>query len=506
MSLVKLTRVAGWLTTWKSALTGAVERLLQDKLGDSVSVMDFGAVGDGITDDTSAFQVAASACPRGVYVPSGTYFIPNNIQGRFYGPGVRVTVAGSSQVIPFSNPAQTHGTTFLGFDAGKLFAGDHVTAQVVGIGPSACRNVTTGTNVTAVGSGPLTGDTLNDALTDTSPFTGTEVIALGVNACKKAVTASNIIGIGRDALNELKFGSFNVAIGSSAFQQMHTGSNNTALGRSAGMRSGIVTDSNGTRLSFNVVNGCTFIGSGAGREHTSGDNNSYFGFGAGRGVTSTTNTYTGTSTGSNNTALGTNALNSVGSASNNTVLGMNAAQSLVSGSGNIIIGNDAYKSVVEANNMFIIGNTGSLPFLQGSMGGTNNSNNFLNVDATLRPAGDGTRNLGSSSYRWSAVAAVNGVIQTSDGRHKDILSVEDAEIKVGLRLSKSIIKYRWKSGEDKAIHFGVIAQEVMLAFEEAGLDPLEYGVVTYDTDADIFGVNYAELNALCIAALAARAQ
>jgi hypothetical protein len=62
--------------------TGAVERNTQDKLREYVSVKDFGAVGDGVTDDTAAIQSAisyaqsaggGSVCiPRGVYRITGT--------------------------------------------------------------------------------------------------------------------------------------------------------------------------------------------------------------------------------------------------------------------------------------------------------------------------------------------------------------------------------------------------------------------------------------------------
>lgn len=58
-----------------------------------VSVKDFGAVGDGVTDDTAAIQAAVSAGP--VYVPEGTYLttIANQtaISGKGFGPGKIVT-------------------------------------------------------------------------------------------------------------------------------------------------------------------------------------------------------------------------------------------------------------------------------------------------------------------------------------------------------------------------------------------------------------------------------
>lgn len=53
---------------------GAVLRTLFSKMDDLVSVKDFGAKGDGVTDDTDAIQKATSS-GRGVHFPTGTYIM-----------------------------------------------------------------------------------------------------------------------------------------------------------------------------------------------------------------------------------------------------------------------------------------------------------------------------------------------------------------------------------------------------------------------------------------------
>ena len=54
--------------------TGAVQRTVESRLQDIVSVKDFGAVGDGSTDDTAAFN-AAIAAGKIIIVPAGSYAI-----------------------------------------------------------------------------------------------------------------------------------------------------------------------------------------------------------------------------------------------------------------------------------------------------------------------------------------------------------------------------------------------------------------------------------------------
>jgi len=71
--------------------TGAVTTTVQAKLQQTVSVKDFGATGNGSTDDTAAIQSALNSGAGAVYFPSGTYEItnfltlPNNVM--VYGDG-----------------------------------------------------------------------------------------------------------------------------------------------------------------------------------------------------------------------------------------------------------------------------------------------------------------------------------------------------------------------------------------------------------------------------------
>lgn len=48
-------------------------RTLKQRFADVVNVRDFGAVGDGVTDDTEAIQAALSAASKAVFFPAGTY-------------------------------------------------------------------------------------------------------------------------------------------------------------------------------------------------------------------------------------------------------------------------------------------------------------------------------------------------------------------------------------------------------------------------------------------------
>ena len=64
--------------TYNEGDTGAVTTTVRAKLQQTVSVKDFGAVGNGTTNDTNAFN-AAIATGKSVYVPSGTYLLSTSV-------------------------------------------------------------------------------------------------------------------------------------------------------------------------------------------------------------------------------------------------------------------------------------------------------------------------------------------------------------------------------------------------------------------------------------------
>ena len=88
--------------------TGAVNRAFNLKLKDYVSVTDFGAVGNGVANDTTAFNNAI-ATGKQVYVPAGTYLINATINNKtiIFGDGSTVSI-----VKPFNTAIAAMTYTF----------------------------------------------------------------------------------------------------------------------------------------------------------------------------------------------------------------------------------------------------------------------------------------------------------------------------------------------------------------------------------------------------------
>ena len=82
--------------TYVAPYTSSVSRTGQSKYSDMVNVKDFGAVGDGITDDRAAIQAAIDTTLR-VYIPTGTYRLGSALG--FYYPGQMITGDGRTKSV-----------------------------------------------------------------------------------------------------------------------------------------------------------------------------------------------------------------------------------------------------------------------------------------------------------------------------------------------------------------------------------------------------------------------
>jgi hypothetical protein len=92
---------------------GAVSQTVQNRLEQYVSVKDFGAVGDGVTDDTAAIQAAIDSGANLLWYPDGTYLV-NGLElasfqahvsseggARINTSGIAYTWTGTTQYVTF---------------------------------------------------------------------------------------------------------------------------------------------------------------------------------------------------------------------------------------------------------------------------------------------------------------------------------------------------------------------------------------------------------------------
>ena len=107
---------------YTAPFTGAVTETVSAKLAQTVSVKDFGAVGDGVEDDTTAFTNAI-ASGKSIFIPKGTYKIssPITFQQNLTGEGrdegqTLISLTGSGKLVVgdwwgvWSNFTVTHDT------------------------------------------------------------------------------------------------------------------------------------------------------------------------------------------------------------------------------------------------------------------------------------------------------------------------------------------------------------------------------------------------------------
>lgn len=385
-------------------------RTLGDRFADVVNVKNFGAKGDGTTDDTAAFNLAAK---NGVvYVPAGTYRISNPYDlGRtaeFYGDGLLVfddaehrRRGGSSG----SLVVRERYTLFYDYerqeDVSVTFDGieqafswvDAYTIEAPGSDVSTDVRIHVKNGRYRLGKMPVMVRSFNSLAqsgADVAPSddaaqsvqgahntalgaralahltTSVNCTAVGSRAAQSITTAHNQTAIGFQALYRSN-GDGNTAVGSIAGEWLTTGTFNSLYGCEAGKKL--------TTGSYNVAVGYDSLG-----EQQTGSYNTAVGYRASgnagnkeRSYSTTVGSFAGdlssgdrctyigyragcgdgVSLGEDNVALGMFALRNVTNGQQNTVLGTGAASNLRTHKANVIVGFEAGETATSSYNVIV---------------------------------------------------------------------------------------------------------------------------------------------------------
>lgn len=124
----------------------------------------------------------------------------------------------------------------------------------------------------------------------------------------------------------------------------------------------------------------------------------------------------------------------------------------------------------------------------------------------FRPTNDNVMSLGASGYRWTAVYAANGTIQTSDERYKTNMQPLAAGLNAVMLLNP--ISYNWSDKNlqlGTGVNYGFSAQEVEkvlpdLIIHTATQPDAETGKINSD-HADAYGVKYSEFTPILVKAI-----
>ena len=122
---------------------GAVQTNVQAKLRETVSVKDFGAVGDGIANDTDAIQAAIDSGAGAIFYPTGTYLVSANINlvsnQTHYAYNDAVLDGGASKTYEFYIPV---GGTEIVFDGLEFTRFDRTISHTADVGQTPASYIT----------------------------------------------------------------------------------------------------------------------------------------------------------------------------------------------------------------------------------------------------------------------------------------------------------------------------------------------------------------------------
>ena len=305
--------------------------------GGALNVKQFGAVGDGVANDTTSWDAWIAA--GGDFIPTGSYLVSGVVK-KYTVPTFVVTTLNNhaSGFQAFETNTTGYNNVAIGYNSLKL---NDVGYDNVAVGIQAMKDNTTGNRNTAVGVDALAKNTVGD-----------HNLALGQNALGFNTVGTYNTALGIDALEFGLDNNFNTAIGQYAGLNLDNSSNNTVVGyntyQAATSGNSNVTLGKDTLRDQNGVDANTAIGTEALRENTTGAFLTAVGYRAGR-----TNT-----TGTHLTLIGDQAGFKNTSGTHNIAMGFTASYENLVGTYNIGIGDSALFSNTGSNNVAIGGFAG----------------------------------------------------------------------------------------------------------------------------------------------------
>ncbi len=515
------------LVSFVQAGTGAVERTAQGKMRETVSVKDFGAVGDGVADDTSAIQTGVNACvvagqvlfmPAGTYKVTDTINIPSftqivgehkNMNAKGYGVEPRGTKISfeptsakslfvASGTPPFGtfrssysienlyivgNSTNSSGNSIYAIDVDSIVASTFQNLAIqhfrTGIRCDATINnrfefvrvINCYVQCILYDGGTATTDVWEQCYISNAPIgVQTNGVCLGIrfNNC----IFETLDNYGVNLIKEVFGWSFvncyaeDVPATNNANGAMfRVGYDGTTL--AAGQQLSVIGGLYGGRNAGAV---------GAMLDVDFTDGVTLGGFQVSR--------YTNVVKTSANTQ--TNQVVATGWVSSSVTTQVSDLTKMVGMWGTGVI-NGSARNAQRANIYVLYAND-----IRSNIGMTGNIN-FGCASVTLgstggyvAPNADNSLSNGLSNLRWSVIYAATGTINTSDARSKQqVRDLSGAERAVAIRCKALLKAFKFndavESKGDKArIHFGVLAQDVDTAFAAEGLNAADYALFCYD--------------------------